>query len=63
MAFMDEVPPFPYEAVMAWTGLTREEIDEEIARILAGLPPEERQLLRETEDLIATIDAQEGEHR
>ena len=59
MKFRDLIPNYPYETVMRFTSMTRDEIDQEIDRIFVGLPEEEKRLLRDTETLLDV----EEEHR
>ncbi len=50
--FRDLIPPFPYALVQAKMGLTREEIDEELDKIMDNLSPENKQLMKDTEFLM-----------
>ncbi len=50
--FRDLIPAYPYDEVMANTGLSREEIDETLDDVFRNLSLESKQLMKDTEFLM-----------
>ena len=50
--YRDLVQEYPYEAVMKHTGLSREEIETELDKILANLSPENKQRMKDAEEFL-----------